>query len=253
MTTSLGSILLGSSDPDRLRAWYCAAFEVEPNDHGFLVIGDVAVLVDGRADVAAKTPEPGRVILNFHVDDVEAIAAKLDSLGTTWLVRPERRESGIFATLTDPDGNYLQIIQLSPEYLSSTGAPILPEYVTDRPYSGLSVDDVPAARRFYADTLGLTVTEANGMLQLRLGAGVMVLVYPKADHAPAAYTVLNLPVADIDQAVDLLVSRGVRFERYEGSPQDEKGVMRGRSIGMGPDIAWFRDPAGNVLSILQTA
>ncbi|MDG4822741.1 VOC family protein [Asanoa sp. WMMD1127] len=116
-----------------------------------------------------------------------------------------------------------------------------------RPFSGFSVDDIPAAKRFYGETLGLPVSELNGMLMIDIGAGAEVLVYPKANHQPATFTILNFPVADIDSAVDDLASRGIRFERYEGMPHDEKGIVRGD----GPDIAWFTDPAGNVLSVLS--
>lgn len=113
-------------------------------------------------------------------------------------------------------------------------------------YSGFSVNDVDAAERFYGETLGLDVTNENGMLRLHIAGSRDILVYPKDDHAPAAFTILNFPVDDIDAAVDALSERGVEFERYEGFPQDEKGVMRGH----GPDIAWFTDPAGNILSVL---
>ncbi|MFI2650485.1 VOC family protein [Micromonospora fulviviridis] len=117
-------------------------------------------------------------------------------------------------------------------------------------FSGFSVDDPDRAERFYTDVLGLRVSRDDamgGLLTLHLAGDRPVLVYPKPDHRPAAYTVLNFPVPDIDRAVDELVSRGVRFERYEGMPQDDKGVMRGN----GPSIAWFTDPAGNVFSVLQ--
>ncbi|MET8835277.1 VOC family protein [Micromonospora sp. NPDC004540] len=117
-------------------------------------------------------------------------------------------------------------------------------------FSGFSVDDADRAERFYTDVLGLRVSRDDamgGLLTLHLAGDRPVLVYPKPDHHPATYTVLNFPVPDIDRAVDELVSRGVRLERYEGMPQDDKGVMRGN----GPSIAWFTDPAGNVLSVLQ--
>ena len=114
-------------------------------------------------------------------------------------------------------------------------------------FSGFSTNDLPAATAFYARTLGLEVTEANGMLTLHLADGGRVLVYPKDDHQPATFTVLNFPVDDIEQAVDRLTEAGVRFERYEGSGQDERGIMR----QYGPPIAWFKDPAGNVLAVLQ--
>lgn len=114
-------------------------------------------------------------------------------------------------------------------------------------FSGFSVSDIDEARKFYAETLGLPVTEHNGLLTLRLAGGRDTLVYPKADHTPATYTMLNFQVDDIDAAVDELASRGVSFERYEGTEQDAKGIHRGD----GPFIAWFTDPAGNIISVLQ--
>lgn len=117
-------------------------------------------------------------------------------------------------------------------------------------YSGFAVDDIPKAKAFYGTTLGLEVTDAeeHGLLTLRLGSGAAVLIYPKPNHAPATFTILNFPVDDIEQAVDGLTKRGVRFERYEGKLKtDEKGIFRGG----GPLIAWFKDPAGNILSVLE--
>jgi catechol 2,3-dioxygenase-like lactoylglutathione lyase family enzyme len=123
--------------------------------------------------------------------------------------------------------------------------------LTDSPaFSGFAVPDVEAARRFYADTLGLRVEvdeNMGGMLTLHLGGGANVLVYPKPDHRPATFTVLNFPVEDVDRAVDELAAKGVRFERYPDFDQDDKGIARGQ----GPAIAWFTDPAGNVLSVLE--
>jgi predicted enzyme related to lactoylglutathione lyase len=122
--------------------------------------------------------------------------------------------------------------------------------LTDSPaFSGFSVDDIPAAKAFYGETLGVVVTEENGMLNLHLSGGNRVLVYPKADHQPATFTILNFPVADVEATVRALTERGVRFERYEGTPAetDEIGVFRRG----GPLIAWFTDPAGNVLSVIQ--
>lgn len=114
-------------------------------------------------------------------------------------------------------------------------------------YSGFSTNNIEGTRSFYAETLGLEVSEENGMLTLHLPGGAPVLVYPKDDHQPAAYTCLNLGVADIDAAVDELSQRGVAFERYDGMPQDDRGVMRGN----GPPIAWFTDPAGNIVSVIE--
>ncbi|RYP88914.1 VOC family protein [Nocardioides guangzhouensis] len=116
-------------------------------------------------------------------------------------------------------------------------------------FSGFSVDDLAAARAFYADTLGLDVTEENGMLTLHLAGDRPVLVYSKPDHQPATFTILNFPVSDVEAAVDGLSARGVVFEHYEGTEveTDAKGVFRGG----GPLIAWFTDPAGNVLSVIE--
>ena len=115
-------------------------------------------------------------------------------------------------------------------------------------FSGFAVNDLDAARAFYTDVLGLrTELGAGGLLTLHLGGGTNVLVYPKPDHTPAGFTVLNFPVPDIEKAVDELSARGVRFEHYEHPPTDERGIMRAG----GPLIAWFTDPAGNVFSVLQ--
>lgn len=118
-------------------------------------------------------------------------------------------------------------------------------------FSGFSVKDIAQARKFYEGTLGLDVAEANGQLQLTLGGGGSVFVYPKDNHEPAIFTILNFRVDDIDQAVDQLKSRGVAFETYEGFEQDDKGIARGIAANMGPDIAWFKDPSGNILAVLQ--
>jgi catechol 2,3-dioxygenase-like lactoylglutathione lyase family enzyme len=114
-------------------------------------------------------------------------------------------------------------------------------------FSGFSVDDIPAAQKCYEETLGLKVTEENGMLTLHLGGDRPTLVYPKPNHTPATYTTLNFPVEDVGAAAAELAKRGVTFERYEGLDQDENGVSRGE----GPAIAWFKDPAGNILSVIQ--
>ena len=116
-------------------------------------------------------------------------------------------------------------------------------------FSSFSVNDLEKAKAFYGQTLGLEVSEMPEGLQLKIAGGGMVFIYPEPNHAPATFTVLNFPVADIEAAVDELAKRGVRFERYEGDIQtDEKAIHRGKE---GPLIAWFKDPAGNILSVLQ--
>ena len=121
--------------------------------------------------------------------------------------------------------------------------------LSDSPaFSGFAVNDLEAARAFYTDVLGLRAeTGAGGLLTLHLGGGTDVLVYPKPDHTPAGFTVLNFPVPDIEKAVDELGARGVEFQHYENPPTDERGIMRAG----GPLIAWFTDPAGNVFSVLE--
>jgi predicted enzyme related to lactoylglutathione lyase len=114
-------------------------------------------------------------------------------------------------------------------------------------FSGFSADDIPKAKQFYGETLGVDVSEENGMLTLNIAGDRPTLIYPKDDHTPATYTVLNFPVDDIDAAVDELASRGVEFERYEGADQDDKGIFHGG----GPLIAWLKDPAGNILSVIK--
>ena len=116
-------------------------------------------------------------------------------------------------------------------------------------FSGFSVNDIEKAKEFYGRTLGLKVSESNGLLTLHLAGGNNVLIYPKPNHTPATFTVLNFPVDDVDQAVDELTKRGVRFEIYD-LPEiktDKKGIMRGN----GPTIAWFKDPSGNILSVIE--
>jgi predicted enzyme related to lactoylglutathione lyase len=120
-------------------------------------------------------------------------------------------------------------------------------FTNTKAFSGFSVDDIERAKEFYGGVLGLDVTEDNGMLDLDIPEGGHILVYPKDNHVPATFTILNFPVDDIDEAADELADRGVSLVRYEGFDQDEKGIMRGE----GGPIAWFEDPAGNVLSILE--
>ena len=116
-------------------------------------------------------------------------------------------------------------------------------------FSGFSVNDIQKAKDFYGRTLGLQVSESHGLLTLQLAGGNKVLIYPKVNHAPATFTVLNFPVENVDDSVDELAKRGVRFEIYDESDikTDEKGIMRGND----PTIAWFKDPAGNVLSVIE--
>ncbi|TFD63585.1 VOC family protein [Cryobacterium ruanii] len=117
-------------------------------------------------------------------------------------------------------------------------------------FSGFAVADLDAARTFYAETLGLVVTvEEMGLLSIALPGGGIVIAYPKSDFVPATYTILNFAVSDLDATVDELTERGIEFLRYDGLEQNDKGIAAGG--GQGPDIAWFTDPSGNVLSVLK--
>ena len=118
-------------------------------------------------------------------------------------------------------------------------------------FGGFTVDDLDVAKQFYGETLGLTFNEQMGGIDIKLPDGSRVWIYAKDDHQAAGYTTLNFVVANIDEAVDELVSKGVKVEHYPVSYQDEKGIMRGKDHDMGPNIAWFKDPAGNILSVLE--
>jgi catechol 2,3-dioxygenase-like lactoylglutathione lyase family enzyme len=120
-------------------------------------------------------------------------------------------------------------------------------FADTKAFSGFAVDDIDTAREFYGGTLGLKTSVEYGLMTLHVAGERPTLVYPKPEHTPADYTILNFPVDDVDKAVDALAARGVHFERYENLSQDEKGIARGE----GPDIAWFKDPAGNILAVLH--
>mgnify|MGYP000882188552 CR=1 FL=1 len=120
-------------------------------------------------------------------------------------------------------------------------------------FGGFSVDSIEKAKGFYVDTLALELKNENMGLQLALPGGGELYIYEKADHQPAAYTALNFGVENIDETVDHLIGHGITFEIYDTMPgaQDDKGIMRGKAANQGPDIAWFKDPAGNILSVMQ--
>ncbi|MDQ3008657.1 MAG: VOC family protein [bacterium] len=120
-------------------------------------------------------------------------------------------------------------------------------------FSGFSVSDLAATKAFYHETLGLEVKQDEMGLQLQVSGEATVFIYENENHQPATFTILNLVVANIDESITELAGFGVKFEQYhdENMPQDDKGVLRGLSAGMGPDIAWFKDPSGNIISILQ--
>lgn len=231
---TLGSLLIASPDPESLERWYS----------DLVSFGNVSVLYDKRDEITGDAAEPTRYILNFHCNDIKSVCARLDENGAEWVSKLEERDGGMFfATVKDPDGNYVQIIQVGDQMIRDT--------MPTQPYSGFAVKDIDAARTFYSDVLGVRVVDLDmGGLSLVFGNNNAVLVYPKPNHEPADFTILNFPVENIDEEVDKLVKSGVIFERYEGFDHDERGIMRG-SGGKGPDIAWFTDPSGNILSLTQ--
>jgi predicted enzyme related to lactoylglutathione lyase len=128
-------------------------------------------------------------------------------------------------------------------------------FKSTRAFSSFSVNDIAKAKNFYQDTLGIEVKTVpmgeEGLLELHIAGSNPIMIYPKPDHVPATYTVLNFPVDDLEKTVDELISRGVKFEHYDipGIETNEKGIVYGN--GQGPDIAWFADPAGNIISVLK--
>lgn len=254
MSATLGSLMLGTTDQDRLREWYTTVLppdeEHREGSYQMLRYGDFWLFLDHRDDVQGSHPDPARTIVNFDVDDARAVVDRLEQVGAQWVAPLEDRDGSLFATAQDPDGNFVQIIQLSAEHQGqmaeepTTAGPVDPTAA----FSGFSVNDIAAAKEFYGGVLGVPAEDGPmGLLMLRVG-GRQVLVYPKETHQPASYTVLNFPVADVHATVRDLKSRGVTLLQYDGFDQDAEGVAVG---GEGPAIAWFTDPAGNVLSVLE--
>lgn len=256
MRTTLGGVMLGTRDPDRLHQWYTTVLppDLDSREAQYRILGygGFYLFLDPRDDVADRHPDSARTLLNFEVDDARAVVARADELGTDWLAPLEDREGSLFATALDPDGNAVQVIQLSEaerRAMASGGERGPGDLVASAAFSGYSVRDLDAAEAFYRDTLGLRVERTpRPMAMLTLDAGGRrILLYPKDDHQPATYTVLNFPVPDVREAVRALIGRGVGFLRYPGMRQDELGVH----TGGGPLIAWFADPSGNVLSVIE--
>jgi predicted enzyme related to lactoylglutathione lyase len=248
---AIGSILLASTDPGRLRAWYERAFGMTADVDGFLRFGGVGLLIDGRQDVAARPAEPARVIVNLHVADARAIAYRLDAAGVTWVAGLEYREAAgaWFGTVLDADGNYVQIIELTDAYWAarrqrtgedaagtpSTGTPSAGTPAGGTPAGGaetggtrtggalaagavtgrLPAQDLDRARRFYAQVLGLEpVEERPGGLRYECAAGGFSL-FASAGRPSGEHTQLAWQVADIEAAVAELRGRGVVFETVD--------------------------------------
>ncbi len=261
MTTMIRSALLASTDPDRLRRWYEEATGAEPDVDGFLDFGSLGVLVDRRDDVGPRAAEPARLILNYHVTDIHAVAARLEKLAAPWVSPVEYRDAGLwFGTVEDPDGNYVQFIQTTPDYWvqkrERAGA-------TSGPLSGASLavrlpaQDLERARRFYADQLGLEpVDQREGGLLYEAG-GQEFAVFASSGRASGDHTQLGFVVPDLDVTVRELRERGVTFEEFDlgGLPVTD-GIVEidGYYPSRGPvgeRAIWFKDSEGNLLGISQ--
>ncbi|AZG46044.1 hypothetical protein D7316_02644 [Gordonia insulae] len=243
-------MLLSSDDPGRLGRWYASVFEAPvPTDDGsgypVLNLDGFYIMFDKRDDVSGPNPGGARAILNVEVDDPVATAARLDELGAEWVSPLADRDGSFFGCVKDPDGNFLQILRISDEFEAEMSNPT-------SAYSGFAVRDLDVTTEFYRDVLGMRVLRfAMGVLGIRINRQTTVLAYPKPDHRPAGYTMLNIPVDDLEKTIDDLAARGVEFLRYDGFDQDDRAIARGDGSGdgNGPDIAWFTDPSGNVISV----
>ncbi|MFC5748197.1 VOC family protein [Actinomadura rugatobispora] len=267
VTPAIGSILLASREPERLRAWYERAFGIRADADGFLSFGEVGVLIDGRDDVAPLAAEPARIIINLHVDDARAIARHLDSLAVAWVAPLEYREGAgaWFGTALDPDGNLLQIIELTPAYWTArrereraagraAAGPLADAAVSAR----LPAQDLDRARRFYAEKLGLEPAETRpGGLRYQCRNG-WFSVFQSAGGPSGTHTQIAWEVDDIEEVVAELRRRGVEFEDVDAPglrTVDGIAQVSGNypsAGGVGERAAWFRDSEGNMHGIGQT-
>jgi catechol 2,3-dioxygenase-like lactoylglutathione lyase family enzyme len=258
----LGSLLLATRDAERLGAWYRDAFGVEPDHDGFLHFGGTSILIDTRDDVAAGTAEPGRVICNYEVDDIAAAARHLDGMGVSWVAPVEYREDAgaWFGTVADPDGNLVQLIQLTPAYGRSAraGDGLARAALRDAEVAvRLPAQDLARARRFYADKLGLEPAETReGGLKYVCGRSSFV-VFASTGRPSGEHTQMGFYVPDITSAVAELRDRGVEFEQVDMGDLPVNGVIvdipgNYPSTGaVGERAAWFRDSEGNLLGLGQ--
>jgi catechol 2,3-dioxygenase-like lactoylglutathione lyase family enzyme len=259
MTSSIQSILLASADPDRLRTWYVDALGVQPDADGFLNFGPVGVLVDGRDDVDAMTTEPGRVIVNHHVPDIHAAARHLDEMGAPWVAPVEYRDVGLwFGTVEDPDGNYVQLIQTTPDYwvlkrqrAGGSSGPLTGASLAVR----LPAQDLDRARAFYSQRLGLDpIDERPGGLLYSVG-GQEFVVFASTGTASGEHTQMGFTVPDLDSAVAELRARGLEFEHFEfGDFEVKDGIVTvpgyySSKPPTGERAIWFRDSEGNLLGL----
>jgi catechol 2,3-dioxygenase-like lactoylglutathione lyase family enzyme len=258
MTSSIDSILLASTHPDRLERWYVEAFDVQPDADGFLPLGP-GVLIDRRDDVGPRTAEPGRVILNHHVPDIHAAAQRLDGLRAPWVSPVEYRDAGLwFGTVEDPDGNYVQLIQTTPDYWAlkrqragASSGPLTGASLAVR----LPAQDLERARAFYSERLGLDpIDERDGGLLYACG-GQEFAVFASTGKASGDHTQLGFTVPDLDEAVAQLRARGLEFEEFEfGDFEVSDGIVTipgyyPTKTPTGERAIWFRDSEGNLLGL----
>ncbi len=259
--SSIDSILLGSADPQRLRSWYAQAFGVEPDADGLLAFG-LGVLIDGRDDVGPVTSEPGRVILNHHVPDIHAAAARLESMNVTWIAEVEFRDAGLwFATVADPDGNHVQLIETTPSYweqkLARSGqeaGPLAGAGLAVR----LPAQDLTRARAFYSERLGLEpIDEREGGLLYSCG-GQQFALFASTGRPSGDHTQLGFIVSDLESVVAQLQARGLSFERFDfgGLEVSDDGIVTipdyyPSQPAAGERAIWFRDSEGNLLALTQ--
>jgi len=261
MTTMIRSALLASTHPERLRRWYMEATGAAPDTDGFLDYRTLGVLVDPRDDIAPQAAEPARLILNYHVTDIHAVAARLEKLGAPWVAPVEYRDAGLwFGTVEDPDGNYVQFIETTPDYWVQKRARA---GAATGPLTGASLavrlpaQDLDRARRFYADKLGLEpVDEREGGLLYEAG-GQEFAVFASTGRPSGDHTQLGFVVPDLDVAVRELRDRGVTFEEFDfGDLPVTDGIVEidGYYPSRGPvgeRAMWFTDSEGNLLGISQ--
>lgn len=259
------SLLLGSRDPEALRRWYEEVLGAERDPDGFLHFGPVAVLIDQRDDVDRTAVEPGRVILNYTVANIAATARALDAMGVTWVAPVEYREAGgaWFGTICDPEGNYVQLIQLTNDYwrqrrVRHEGSPLARATLRDATLAvRLPAADLERARAFYADRLGLEPVETRpGALRYECG-GSSFAIFASAGRPSGEHTQMGFYVQDIEAAVAELRDRGLVFDEvdFPGLPSHDGIVdIPGQypSTGaVGERAIWFHDSEGNLLGLGQ--
>jgi catechol 2,3-dioxygenase-like lactoylglutathione lyase family enzyme len=252
---TIGSILIGSRDSERLRQWYGHALAVPVNQDGFLEFGEISVLIDPRQDIGGEASEPGRHIINFHVDDIHRAANRLHEMNATALGDIELRDDLWFATFRDPDGNMIQLIQLTALYWSARGRET--EVARATVSARLPAADLVRAEEFYGKVLGLSPAERRpGGLHYRSPSGTFSL-FSSTGRASGDHTQLTFTVDDIERATAELRRRGVALHDID---QPGMRTMNGvaqvqgnypSSQSYGELAAWFNDSEGNLLSISQ--